>query len=72
MDIKAQIKNVADSLTKDPQLLQQFQKEPVKAVEKLLGKDLPDEVIQQVIDAVKAKISVDKLSGLGDAVKKLL
>ena len=71
MDIKAQIKNVADSLTKDPQLLQQFQKEPVKAVEKLLGKDLPDEVIQQVIDAVKAKISVDKLSGLGDAVKKL-
>ncbi len=71
MDIKAQIKNVADSLTKDPELLQQFQKEPVKAVEKLLGKDLPDEVIQQVIDAVKAKISVDKLSGLGDAVKKL-
>lgn len=71
MDIKAQIKNVADSLSKDPQLLQQFQKEPVKAVEKLLGKDLPDEVIQQVIDAVKAKISVDKLSGLGDAVKKL-
>lgn len=71
MDIKAQIEKVVETVTKDKDLLSQFQTEPVKAVEKVIGIDLPDEIINKVVDGVKAKISVDKLSDTFDAIKKL-
>ena len=71
MDIKAQIEKIVEAVTKDDALKEQFQKEPVKAVEKVLGVDLPDDVIEKVIDGVKAKISVDKLSDVAGSLKKL-
>lgn len=71
MDIKAQIEKVVDTVTKDQTLLTQFQKEPVKAVEKVLGIDLPDDIINKVVDGVKTKISVDKISDTLGAIKKL-
>ncbi len=55
----------------DKSLLEQFQMEPVKAVEKIIGKDLPDELVEKIIDGVKAKISVDKLGDVAGALKKL-
>lgn len=71
MDIKAQIEKVVETVTKDQTLLTQFQKEPVKAVEKVLGIDLPDDIINKVVDGVKTKISVDKVTDTLDAIKKL-
>lgn len=71
MDIKAQIEKVVETVTKDQTLLSQFQKEPVKAVEKVLGIDLPDDIINKVVDGVKTKISMDKVSDTFDAIKKL-
>ena len=71
MDIKEQINKVVEKVTKDETLKAQFQKEPVKAVEKVLGVDLPDDVVEKIVQGVKGKISVDKLSGAADAIKKL-
>lgn len=71
MDIKAQIEKVVEMVTKDKSLLTQFQAEPVKAVEKVIGIDLPNEIINKVVDGVKSKITVDKLSDTFDAIKKL-
>lgn len=71
MDIKAQISKIVDEITKDQSLMEEFQKNPVKVVEKKLGVDLPDDVVNKVIEGVKAKISVDKLSGAMDSLKKL-
>ncbi len=71
MDIKEQISKVVEKVTKDEALKAQFQKEPVKAVEKVLGVDLPDDVVEKIVQGVKGKISVDKLSGAADAIKKL-
>ena len=51
--------------------MKQFQKNPIQAVESVLGVDLPDDVISKIVDGVKAKISVDKVSGAVDALKKL-
>ena len=62
MDIKAQIEKVVETVTKDKSLLTQFQTEPVKAVEKVLGIDLPDDIINKVVDGVKTKITADKIS----------
>lgn len=71
MDVKEQIKTMVEKITKDKALQEQFQKEPVKALESVLGVDLPDDVINQVIQGVKAKLTVDKAAGAVDAIKKL-
>ena len=70
-DIKEQITQVVEKVTKDEKLMDQFKKDPVKAVESVIGVDLPDDVINKVVDGVKAKISVDKLGGIADSIKKL-
>lgn len=71
MDIKAQITTAVEKITKDPKMLEQFKKDPVKAVEQVLGVDLPDDVVNQIVDGVKAKVSLDKASGVADSLKKL-
>ncbi len=71
MDIKEKIQEMVEKVTSDKTLMEQFQKEPVKAVEKVLGVDLPDDIVEKIIDGVKAKITVDKLEDVADALKKL-
>lgn len=72
MDIKEQVTKAVEKITKDKKLQEQFQKEPVKALENALGIKLPDEVVDQVIKGVKAKITTDKVSGAVDSLKGLL
>jgi len=70
-DIKQQIESVVQKVTKDEKLMEQFKKEPVKAVESVLGVDLPDDVVNKVVDGVKAKVTVDKLGNLAGTIKNL-
>lgn len=69
MDVKEQITKAVEKITKDKDLQEQFQKEPVKALERVLGVDIPDEIAEQVIQGVKAKLTADKVSGAVDALK---
>lgn len=69
MDVKEQITKAVEKITRDKKLQEQFQKEPVKALESILGIDLPDDVIDQVVKGVKAKLTTDKLSDSVDALK---
>ncbi len=71
MDIKEQITNIVEKVTKDEAFKEKFEKEPIKAVEEVLGVDLPDEIIEQVIQGVKAKLSIETLSQVAGAIKKL-
>lgn len=71
MDLRAQITKVVEKVTTDKDLMNLFKTQPVKAVEKVLGVDLPDDVVNGVVEGVKAKISVDKVSGIADSLKKL-
>ena len=71
MDIKEKIKELVEKISKDPKLQAQFRENPVKAVETLLGVDLPDDVVNKVVDGVKAKLAADKVSSGLDALKKL-
>lgn len=68
MDIKAKIDEVVNKVKSDSSFAEKFKNEPVKAVEEVLGVDLPDDMVNKVIDGVKAKINVggvmDKLGGL--------
>ncbi len=70
-DIKEKINEVVNKVKNDKDFASKFQKDPVKAVEEVLGVDLPDDQINQVVDAVKAKVTVDNASDMFDKVKGL-
>ena len=72
MDVKEQITKAVDKITKDKKLQEQFQKDPIKALESVLGIDLPDDMVEQVVNGVKAKLTTDKLSDTVDALKGFL
>ena len=63
MDIKAKIDEIVNEVTRDPDIASKFQKDPIKTVEGILGVDLPDNVIKQIVDGVKANVNVDELKG---------
>lgn len=74
MDIKAKIEEIVEKVKNDKTVAAKFQKDPIKTVEGLIGIDLPDEQIQKVVEAVKAKVNLDKvgdlLGGLGGLLGK--
>ncbi len=71
MDIKELIEKVVDAIKDNDNIKKQFEKEPVKVIEKFLGVDLPDEIVEKVIDGVKAKITLDQVADVADALKGL-
>ena len=68
MDIKEKIEAVVKKLMADKNLMEKFEKNPVKVIEELLGVDLPDDLVNNIIDGVKAKINLEKV---GDALGAL-
>ena len=64
MDIKQTIEDITKKVTSDKNIAEKFQKNPVKTIEELVGIDLPDDKINQIITAVKAKVNLDKASDL--------
>lgn len=71
MEIKEQIEKMAKKVLNDKDLMEQFKKDPIKVVEKILGVDLPDEIIEKVITGVKAQITADAAKDVMGALKKL-
>lgn len=70
-DVKELVEKAVDKLQGDDNLLESFKENPIKVVEKILNVDLPDEILEKIVEAVKAKINIDdakevlgKLSGL--------
>ncbi len=68
MDIKGQINNLMEEISKNPNIKEQFEKEPVKVIENVIGIDLPDDVIMKIIDGVKAKLTIDGVSKAADTL----
>ena len=68
MDIKEKAEEIVEKIKNDKDIKAKFEKDPVKTLEEVLGIDLPDEAIENVIDLVKTKLSAD---ALGDIAGKL-
>ena len=51
-----------------------FDKNPASVIEELIGIDLPDDQVNQLVEGIKAKIQLEKvgnaLGGLGNLFKK--
>ncbi|MBQ6788089.1 MAG: hypothetical protein IJO85_10240 [Lachnospiraceae bacterium] len=71
MDIKEKIEEVVKRIMAEPDIKEQFEKEPVKVIEKMIGMDLPDDVVEKIIEGVKAKLTIDTLSDVAGKFKKL-
>ena len=74
MDIKAKIEQAVKKLLADKDLMAKFEKNPASVIEELIGVDLPDDQVNQLIDGIKAKIKLDQLGStlgaLGGLFKK--
>lgn len=70
-NIKELIEKVVDAIKDNDKIKEQFEKEPVKVIEKFLGVDLPDDIVEKVIDGVKAKITLDQVADVAGALKGL-
>lgn len=70
--IKEKVEEIVEKIKNDKDFAKKFKEDPVKALEELSGIDLPEDKINDVITAVKAKIKLDdskifgKIKGLFD------
>ena len=71
MDIKSKIDEIVTKVKSDKDFAAKFSSDPVKAVESVIGIDLPDDQIKGLIQGVKAKISLAQAGGLMDSFKKI-
>ena len=79
MDIMDKINDLVELITKNDDVMDDFKKDPIKVIKKLLDKlnldldklDLDDEIMDKVVPAVKGKITADKAADLLGGLKKL-
>ncbi len=73
MDIKAKIGEIVTKIQSDKDFAAKFQADPCKAIEGVVGMDLPDDQVNAVVDAVKAQIAggdlMGKISGILGGLK---
>ena len=62
------IEKAISTITGDSSLIEKFKKDPVGTVKQALGSAIPADMIDKVVEGVKAKIGMDKLSGVTDAI----
>lgn len=70
MDFKKEVEKIIDKVKNDKNFANKFKKDPIKAVEGVLGVDLPDKEIEKVVTAVKTKLKLDE-SGITDKIMGL-
>ena len=71
MDLKEKIEVILEEIKKNPNIKEDFEKNPTKVIEKFVGVDLPDDVVEKIINGVKAKLTVDNVSKIAGALKDL-
>ena len=67
-DVKELAEKAVETIKGDDNLLESFKKDPIKVVEKILNIDLPDEILEKIVEVVKTKINLDDAK---DAIGKI-
>lgn len=71
LEIKEKVEELVKRLQSDKKLLDSFQKDPIKTIEKLLGVDLPDDQLKPLVTSVKAKLAASNAGDLLHGIKKI-
>ena len=61
----SKLEEIVEKIKSDKNIAAKFQKDPISTVEELIGIDLPNDQLEGLVDAIKAKINLDKV---GDAL----
>jgi len=69
--IKEKIEELVAKIKEDESLEKLFREDPIQAVEKVLGVDIPDDLVEKIIAGVKAKLGIDDVKDIFGALKKL-
>lgn len=72
MDFKEKAEEIFNKIKSDKNIKAKFEKEPVKTVEEILGINLPDELIEKIIDTVKTKLTAENVSGIASKLGGIL
>ena len=72
MDIKAKIEEIVQKLLSDKNLMAKFDRNPAAVIEELIGIDLPNDQVNQLISGIKAKIKLDQVGDVLGGIGKLL
>lgn len=67
-DIMNKVEELVEKIQSNKSLMEKFEKDPVAVLEQLLGVDLPNDQLNKLVDAVKAKLA---LNDIGDALGAL-
>lgn len=71
MDIKAKIEEIVKKLLTSKDLMAKFEKNPVSVIEELVGMDLPDDLVNQLVDGIKARIKLEQVGNALGSIGKL-
>lgn len=63
MNIKETVEKIVKDIMSDKELKAKWDANAAKVIEKYVGVDLPDEQVNQLVDAIEAKLKLDQLSG---------
>lgn len=70
-DILGKVDEIVDTIKSNKELIEKFDKEPVAVLESIIGIDLPNDQVEKVIDAVKAKLTIDDIQDVIGGLGKL-
>ena len=71
MDIKAKIEEIVKKITGDKKLMARFEKDPVSVIEELIGVDLPNDQVDQIVSGINARIKLDQVGDMLGGIGKL-
>ena len=71
MDIKAKIEEIVMKLMSDKHLMAKFERNPASVIEQLVGIDLPDQQVNQLVEGIKARIKLDQVGDVLGGIGKL-
>lgn len=64
MNVKDMIERVEEKLKNDDDFKVNLVKDPMKTLENLLGIDIPEDTLKEIMDAVKDKLEGNTVSGI--------
>lgn len=70
-NIKEMIEKVVAKVKNSGDLKKKLEENPAALLKDILGVDLPADIVNKVVDGVKAKITVDNAKDIFGSIKKL-
>ena len=72
INIKEKVEELVQKIQSDKDILDKFQADPIATLEELVGIDLPNEQLEKLVEGIKAKLTIDKVSGALGGLGNLL